>query len=302
MKLTKPFDMCNGKVILPNIPGKYNNNYTPCLIFGWQSYVSPSSKVLAKPIQYSEVILNSWKLCTYMIKTSVNYTNVFCAMVEFKDEMKACAGNPGSPVVCENQHRETSLVGIASWTNFSLECGDLPTYLDLDAFRIWINDLIFNDKEMDKLEDNDRLSGRAISYRKTPTEDENLSHIWNKLYIPIFHQFNPINESSRIHYMPYEEIAKGTIVHRYEEIGKSKNLPNNQMIKSKKNQLSDSNKSMLCKSKKFDPVIREPDIDQLEINDFEFLLPVNSRITVIHSNSLYFLYLIFLYFYIIIYM
>ncbi|XP_034180459.2 glandular kallikrein, prostatic [Osmia lignaria lignaria] len=302
MKLTKPFDMCNGKVILPNIPVKYNNNYTPCLIFGWQSYISPSSKVLAKPIQYSEVILNSWKLCTYMIKTSVNYTNVFCAMVEFKDEMKACAGNPGSPVVCENQHRETSLVGIASWTNFSLECGDLPTYLDLDAFRIWINDLIFNDKEIDEWEDNDRLSGTTISYRKTPTEDENLSHIWNKLYIPIFHQFNPINKSSRIHYMPYEEIAKGTIVHRYEEIGKTKNLPNNQMIKSKKNQLSNSNKSMLCKSKKFDPVIKELDIEQLEINDFEFLLPVNSRITVIHSNSLYFLYLIFLYFYIIIYM
>ncbi|KAK1129500.1 hypothetical protein K0M31_019223 [Melipona bicolor] len=56
-------------------------------------------------------------------------------MVEFKDEMKACAGNPGSPVVCENQNHEIAVVGIASWTNFSLDCGDLPTYIDLGAFR-----------------------------------------------------------------------------------------------------------------------------------------------------------------------
>lgn len=136
LKLTKPFDTCPNEIILPGIvPVKYDDNYKLCLIFGWKSYVSPSSKVLAKPMQYHEVILNSWKMCTYMIKTSANYTNVFCAMAELKDDMKACAGNPGSPVVCKNENHETALVGIASWTNFSLECGDLPTYLDLDAFR-----------------------------------------------------------------------------------------------------------------------------------------------------------------------
>lgn len=136
MKLTKPFNIYHNKIILPNIvPVKYNDNYKLCLIFGWQSYVSPSLKVLAKPIQYHEVFLNSWKMCTYMIKTYTNYTNLFCTMVEYKDEIIACAGNPGSPVVCENQNHEIALVGIASWTNFSLECGDLPTYIDLGSFR-----------------------------------------------------------------------------------------------------------------------------------------------------------------------
>ncbi|XP_076766394.1 mite allergen Der p 3 [Xylocopa sonorina] len=136
LKLTKPFDMCHNKLSLPNVvPVKYDDDYKLCLIFGWQSYVSPSSKVLAKPIQYEEVILNSWKMCTYMIKINTNYTNVFCAMVELKNEMKACAGNPGTPVVCEKHNRERALVGIASWTNFSLECGDLPTYLDLAPFK-----------------------------------------------------------------------------------------------------------------------------------------------------------------------
>lgn len=136
MKLTKPFNIYHNKIILPNIvPVKYNDNYKLCLIFGWQSYVSPSLKVLAKPIQYHEVFLNSWKMCTYMIKTYTNYTNLFCTMVEYKDEIIACAGNPGSPVVCENQNHEIALVGIASWTNFSLECGDLPAYIDLGSFR-----------------------------------------------------------------------------------------------------------------------------------------------------------------------
>ncbi|KOC61135.1 Ovochymase-2 [Habropoda laboriosa] len=121
MKLTKPFDICRNKIILPNVqPIKYDN-YKLCLIFGWQSYVSLSSRVLAKPIQYYEVILNTWKM--------------------------SCAGNPGSPVVCENQNRETALLGIASWTNFSLECGDLQTYLDLDAFRYMftskVNDIFY---------------------------------------------------------------------------------------------------------------------------------------------------------------
>lgn len=134
LKLIEPFQMCNTKIHLPNIVSvKHDNNYK-CLIFGWQSYIS-ASKVLAKPIRYSEVIINSWKLCAYMLKTNANYTNVFCTMVEFTEDIKACAGNPGSPVICENQYHESTLLGIASWTNFSLECGVFPTYIELDEFR-----------------------------------------------------------------------------------------------------------------------------------------------------------------------
>lgn len=150
LKLIEPFDVCDSRITLPNIKAiDSSNDYTSCFIFGWQSYLSTSSRVFAKPIQYNEVILNSWKLCTYMIKVNTNYTNhtnVFCTMVEFKDGMKACAGNPGSPVVCENQYREIAILGIASWSNFSLECGDLPTYLDLGRFRYYF--IIVIDLEM----------------------------------------------------------------------------------------------------------------------------------------------------------
>lgn len=61
LKLIEPFDMCNTKITLPNVvPVNFDNSYTSCLIFGWQSHVSLSSKVFAKPIQYHEVILNSF--------------------------------------------------------------------------------------------------------------------------------------------------------------------------------------------------------------------------------------------------
>ncbi|XP_076661387.1 uncharacterized protein LOC143365252 [Halictus rubicundus] len=193
-----------------------------CFIFGWQSYLSPSSRVFAKPIQYNEVILNSWKLCTYMIKVNTNYTNhtnVFCTMVEFKDGMKACAGNPGSPVVCENQYHEIAILGIASWSNFSLECGDLPTYLDLGIFRVWIYDLLLDNKT-ENLQDNSgklnnfksnksiiswkdkthvetnytsentkihlqNLSVVASVYQEISTESINMTQFWNKLYTPM---------------------------------------------------------------------------------------------------------------------
>ncbi|KAK9301512.1 hypothetical protein QLX08_006139 [Tetragonisca angustula] len=236
LKLIKPFDMCHNKIILPNIMSvKYDDDYKLCLIFGWQSYVSLSSKVLTKPIQYYEVILNSWKMCTYMIKTNKNYTNVFCAMVEFKDEMKACAGNPGSPVICENQNHEIALVGIASWTNFSLDCGDLPTYIDLGAFRIWMNNLVFNNKDTEEWKNNSKLSEKQcifkentnvhsclwnhsdllqldteisywpgkkvhnisemIQHEEIPTETMNKTYFWIKLHQPISKNYNNKNAS-----------------------------------------------------------------------------------------------------------
>ncbi|XP_054001587.1 uncharacterized protein LOC128888597 [Hylaeus anthracinus] len=237
LKLIKPFDMCNTEVILPNVtPVSYDNNYISCLIFGWQSYVPPSLKVFAKPIQYNEVFLNSWKLCTYMIKTNVNYTNVFCTMVEFEDEMKACAGNPGSPVICENQYHEIAVLGIASWTNFSLECGNLPTYLDLGEFRMWIHSLI-NDNEETKdgeatkksnEEDNksrkninmsessqngtdllqinywsedtrmllQNISAVAMVHQETSRESTNKFNFLNRLYPPVLNNFNETTGSN----------------------------------------------------------------------------------------------------------
>nr|XP_012137552.1 PREDICTED: mite allergen Der p 3-like [Megachile rotundata] len=339
MKLNKSFDMCNSKIILPNIPVKYDTNYAPCLIFGWQSYVSSFSKVLAKPIQYSEVILSSWKLCTYMIKTSTNYTNVFCTMVEFKDEMKACAGNPGSPVVCENQHHETALLGIASWTNFSLECGDLPTYVDLDAFRTWIKELIFNDKEVENWKDNHRSNENNCKFKEntnvdnlrnntnflrinsqindwpinakigtqtaTSMEHKNRSFIWSRLYIPISHKFKYINVTSfRPNNLSHTHtVDKAISTNHYKEIGKTKDSCNNQTITNlKKGQLSLSNKSRLCNSKKRDKIIKKHNNDHVESTHFEYLLPLyfeeittsHSRIIVAHSRSLYFLSFIFL--------
>ncbi|KAG7209863.1 hypothetical protein KM043_011465 [Ampulex compressa] len=68
-------------------------------------------------------------------------------MIASEDGMKACAGNPGSPVVCEDQYHRTMLLGIASWTNFSLECGGPLTYLSVSAFRNWINKLIFTNEK-----------------------------------------------------------------------------------------------------------------------------------------------------------
>lgn len=128
--------MCDERVQLLDVaPVRLGNAYKKCLIFGWQSYVAPSTKVLAKPIQYSEVLLNSWKVCTYVLKGNTSYNNVFCTMVEAEDGLKACAGNPGSPVVCEDHNQKMTLLGIASWSNFSLECGGIPTYLAVSLFR-----------------------------------------------------------------------------------------------------------------------------------------------------------------------
>ncbi|XP_012245818.1 uncharacterized protein LOC100750051 [Bombus impatiens] len=344
--------MCHNKIILPKVvPVKYDDDYKLCLIFGWQSYVAPSSKVLAKPVLYYEVILNSWKMCTYMIKTNTTYTNVFCTMVEFKDEMRACAGNPGSPVICENQKHEIALVGIASWTNFSLECGDLPTYIDVGAFRAWMDDLVFNSKDTEEWENNTKLNekqstfkeninvhdslwnhsdllqlgsrisywpgntkihlhnktGTAIKYQEVPIESMNKSYFWNKLYPSISNNFNNKNASSSDGYykMSYLDVAKepSSNIYKYKEIGSSQ----------KKNQFVGNfngamNKSLLCNIQQFDKVTVQQNKDQIEIDDFELLLPLNfeavsySNITVAYSKKLYlFFHFVFWYLYIIIY-
>ena len=141
IKLVKPFDVCDSKVrFLDVAPVKLDENYKSCLIFGWQSYVEPTSKVFAKPIQYSQVLLNAWKYCIYMHEGNSSLSNVFCTMIEAKSDIKACAGNPGTPVVCEDQSQRMVLLGIASWTKFSLDCGGLPSYLSVSIFRYIIFD------------------------------------------------------------------------------------------------------------------------------------------------------------------
>ena len=136
IKLVEPFDLCDSKMNFMDIaPIRLDENYKSCLIFGWQSYVGPSSKVFAKPIQYSQVVMNAWKYCVYMHQGNASLSNVFCTMVEADGEMKACAGNPGSPIVCKNQEHRMVLLGIASWTKFSLDCGGLPSYLSVSIFR-----------------------------------------------------------------------------------------------------------------------------------------------------------------------
>lgn len=166
--------MCDEKVRLLDIaPVRLDDNYRSCMIFGWQSYVSPSAKVLARPVQYAAVVLNSWKICNYMFKGAykqmpiilfldivvknfcavnmmignTSYSNVFCTMIEENEGVRACSGNPGSPVVCEDQHMRMVLLGIASWTNYSLDCGGLPSYLGVSVFRSWMYDLIYNDRK-----------------------------------------------------------------------------------------------------------------------------------------------------------
>ncbi|XP_015595395.1 tonin-like [Cephus cinctus] len=165
IKLVQAFDICNENVRLLDIaPLTLDDNYKSCMIFGWQSYIALNDKILAKPVYYSQVFLNSWKLCAYMLRGNASYNNVFCSMVEIKDDMKACAGNPGSPVVCENQFQRMVLVGIATFSNFSLSCDDFPIYLGVNAFRSWMYNVIFNERKSDEGEA--ELKHSVCDYRK----------------------------------------------------------------------------------------------------------------------------------------
>lgn len=138
LKLSEPYELSKSDRLLQMGPLRADDNYKSCLVFGWQSTVFPNSRVFAKPVQYTEVLPNAWKICTYaqgIYGPISNRENIFCAMIESEEGLKACAGNPGSPVVCENQHGRSVLLGIASWTNYSLYCEGLPTYLSVAPFR-----------------------------------------------------------------------------------------------------------------------------------------------------------------------
>ncbi|XP_043280142.1 snake venom serine protease BPA-like [Venturia canescens] len=180
LKLVKAFDMCDPKIRLLHIaPMRLDEDYKSCLIFGWQSTVAPSSKVHAKPIQYSQVLLNSWRVCLYMHEGNASFKNVFCTMVEDDNGIRACAGNPGSPVVCEDQYQRMILLGIASWSNYSLECGGLPTYLGVSIFRSWMGDLIFGNKDTEEWESGMGSSTRACDRNIHIDDDMQLPRIRN---------------------------------------------------------------------------------------------------------------------------
>lgn len=138
VKLMRPFNLCDAEFPFLDLgpPRNHDENFKSCFIFGWESYVGlQSKKVFAKPIQYSEIIVNSWKNCAYMYKGNASFLNVFCTMVDTAGERLACAGNPGTPVVCQEQNDKMLLLGIASWTKFSFDCGGSPTYLNTHLFR-----------------------------------------------------------------------------------------------------------------------------------------------------------------------
>ncbi|XP_015113462.1 serine protease hepsin [Diachasma alloeum] len=138
LKLSEPYEISKNDKPLQIGPLRIDDTYKSCLVFGWQSTVFPNSRVFAKPVQYIEVLPNAWKICTYaqgIYGPISNRENIFCGMIESDEGLKACAGNPGSPVVCENQYGRSILLGIASWTNYSLYCDGLPTYLSVAPFR-----------------------------------------------------------------------------------------------------------------------------------------------------------------------
>lgn len=140
--------MCSRRSTNLGPPRNHDENFKSCFIFGWESYVGlQSKKVFAKPIQYSEIIVNSWKNCAYMYKGNASFLNVFCTMVDTAGERLACAGNPGTPVVCQEQNDKMLLLGIASWTKFSFDCGGSPTYLNTHLFRGWVNEILKNNRE-----------------------------------------------------------------------------------------------------------------------------------------------------------
>ncbi|XP_033331595.1 glandular kallikrein, prostatic [Megalopta genalis] len=292
LKLVEPF-VCDAKITLPNVKRVDSDNYTSCFIFGWQSYLPPSSKVFAKPMQYNEVIINSWKSCTRMIKANTNYTNytnVFCTMVEFKDGMEACAGNPGSPVVCENHYREIAVLGIASWSNFSLECGDLPTYLDLSIYRAWLYNLVLNNKT-EKLDNNGSYTLESTRVRlqnvsligsadqEISTESINITKFWNKLHTPL----------------NIESYISTSVAHNFHHYHHRPNHANN-------HEFTNLNRSSLYNGR-FKTIAAERNNDTTEFNSFEFLLPLTIKNVVtscsniaITCKNIYFLIYILLYF------
>ncbi|XP_066588839.1 glandular kallikrein, prostatic-like [Prorops nasuta] len=177
LKLVQPLAILNPLSYLELAPLKLDNNYKACLIFGWQSILTPNSKLWAKPIMYHEVFLNSWKLCSYMAKDNNSYSNVFCTLTNSVDEPKICAGNPGSPVVCQDQFNKSFLLGIASWTKFSLDCGEFPKYLSINSFRSWIYNLINGTKfSQDLIHENKNDSSKLPSEPNIKLENLNTNY------------------------------------------------------------------------------------------------------------------------------
>ncbi|XP_044589110.1 serine protease 58-like [Cotesia glomerata] len=147
MKLYRPFNLqplgfLNKTAgMLVNIgTSKSINTYNCCFIYGWDSIISSTIRVFTKAIQTISVQPRDKEACV----NKINNVNIVCASGESR---KQCAGNPGSPIVCNEPNGDNRVLGIASWTNFSLQCDDSSTYLNLTSFRSWINNLVSMDFE-----------------------------------------------------------------------------------------------------------------------------------------------------------
>ena len=146
----------------------------------------------------------------------------------------------------------------------------------------------------------------------------NTSHFWNKLQLPAFDHISDTNISTSHghHGSPYTDIMKesSNSIYRYNEIGNIRGSQNqNQIVENfnRHEQFEKLNKSLLCNDNNFDDIAIEHRKNQIELDDFELLLPFNfedittsySNITIMYSKSLCFFYLILWYiFYITIYM
>ncbi|XP_053596591.1 kallikrein 1-related peptidase b21-like [Microplitis demolitor] len=114
------------------------NSYDCCFIYGWDSILFSKMRVFTKPIQIVSVQPRDKDACV----NKINDVNIVCASGESR---KQCAGNPGSPIVCNEPNGNSRVLGIASWTNYSLQCDGSSTYLNLTSFRSWINNIISMD-------------------------------------------------------------------------------------------------------------------------------------------------------------
>lgn len=129
--------------------------------------------------------------------------------------------------------------------------------------------------------------------------------VCNKSYISFYGNFSDTNISSSDSQqeMLYSDIMEepSNKLYRYEEIGKIKTSQDqNQIIRTlnKHKELKILNNSLLCNNEKVVKTTMEHNKDQIELDNFEFLLPFNfdgvttsdSNITIIYCKDLYVLY------------
>lgn len=133
-----------------------------------------------------------------------------------------------------------------------------------------------------------------IQHKEIPTETMNKTYFWNKLHRSISKNHNNKNASFFDGY--YETSYMDTTnepsnnIYEYKEIGSFQN--NNQIVENLEKQFSAGNKSLLYNNQQFRQVVINQNEDQIEMDDFELLLPFNfenasSNIVVAYPKRLY---------------